>query len=204
MDDNLTAKGLSGGGYTYDYKGVESLWRMPVETMRRLDDEGRLHFTRTGGIRLKRYLDEAKGAPVQALWTDIPAINSQAQERLGYPTQKPRALLERIVAAGDPKPDLTPASSDPGDVVLDPFCGCGTAIDAAQKLGRHWIGIDVTHLAIGLIEKRLTEGYQGAARWETIGVPRDLASAQRLAADDPHQFQAWITLQLGGWPWMGG
>ena len=194
MDDNLTAKGLSGGGYTYDYKGVESLWRMPVETMRRLDDEGRLHFTRSGGIRLKRYLDEAKGSPVQALWTDIPAINSQAQERLGYPTQKPRALLERIVAA----------SSDPGDVVLDPFCGCGTAIDAAQKLARHWIGIDVTHLAVGLIEKRLREGYQGEARWETIGVPRDLASARRLAADDPHQFQAWITLKLGGWPWMGG
>lgn len=85
-DDNLTAKGLSGGGYTYEYKGVTSLWRMPEETMRRLDAEGRLHFTRSGGIRLKRYLDEAKGMPVQALWADIPALNSQAQERLGYPT----------------------------------------------------------------------------------------------------------------------
>lgn len=194
MDDNLTAKGLSGGGYTYNYKGITSLWRMPIETMERLDTEGRLHFTSKGGIRLKRYLDEAKGLPLQALWTDIPPINSQAQERLGYPTQKPRALLERIVAA----------SSNPGDVVLDPFCGCGTAVDAAQRLDRRWIGIDVTHLAIGLIEKRLREGYGDAARFDIIGVPRDLASAQRLARDDPYQFQQWITLKLGGWPWAGG
>ena len=194
MDDNLTAKGLSGGGYTYDYKGVTSLWRMPRDTMERLDREGRLHFTARGGIRLKRYLDEAKGMPAQAIWTDIPALNSQARERLGYPTQKPVALLERIVAA----------SSNPGDVVLDPFCGCGTAVDAAQKMGRRWLGIDITHLAVGLIEKRLREGYGDDAVFETIGVPRDLASARRLAADNPHQFQAWIALKLGGWPWMGG
>jgi site-specific DNA-methyltransferase (adenine-specific) len=103
-------------------------------------------------------------------------------------------LLERIIAT----------SSDPGDLVLDPFCGCGTAVDAAQKLGRRWIGIDVTHLAIGLIEKRLREGYGDSVEFETIGVPKDLASAQRLAAEDPHQFQAWITLKLGGWPWRGG
>ena len=81
---------------------------------------------------------------------------------------------------------------------------CGTAVDAAQKLGRGWIGIDITHLAIGLIEKRLREGFGASVDFETLGVPRDLASAQRLAADDPHQFQAWITLKLGGWPWMGG
>jgi site-specific DNA-methyltransferase (adenine-specific) len=127
-------------------------------------------------------------------WWEISILNPNSKERLGYPTQKPVALLERIIAA----------SSDPDDVVLDPFCGCGTAIDAAQKLGRRWIGIDVTHLAVGLIEKRLHEGYGEAVDFETIGVPRDLASAQRLAQDDPHQFQAWITLKLGGWPWMGG
>ncbi len=103
-------------------------------------------------------------------------------------------MLERIIAA----------SSNPGDVVLDPFCGCGTAVDAAQKLGRNWIGIDVTHLAVGLIEKRLREGYGDAVKFETIGVPADLGSAQRLAADDPHGFQHWITLKLGGYPWMGG
>lgn len=159
-----------------------------------MHDAGLLHYTATGMPRQKRYLDEMEGTPLTSVWTDISPINSQAQERLGYPTQKPVALLERIVSA----------SSNPGDVVLDPFCGCGTAIDAAQKLGRQWIGIDITHLAIGLVEKRLREGYGEAAQWETIGVPKDLASAQKLAVDDPHQFQAWITLQLGGWPWMGG
>ena len=164
--------------------------------MEELDRAGRLEFPKSpdGRIQVRRYLDERDGVPVPTLWDDIRPINSQAQERLGYPTQKPIALLERIIAA----------SSNPGDVVLDPFCGCGTAVDAAQKLGRQWIGIDVTHLAIGLIEKRLREGYGADAKFETIGVPRDLASAQRLAADDPHQFQHWITLKLGGWPWMGG
>ena len=125
-DDNLTAKGLSGGGYEYEYKGVKSLWRCPLETMQRLDAEGKLHFTRAGGIRLKRYLDENQGIILQALWDDIPPINSQARERLGYATQKPEALLERIIQA----------SSNEGDIVLDPFCGCGTAIVAAQRLNR--------------------------------------------------------------------
>lgn len=162
MDDNLTAKGLSGGGYHYSYKGVASHWRMPVETMERLDREGRLHFTRTGGIRLKRYLDEARGSPVQALWTDIPALNSQAQERLGYPTQKPIALLERIIRA----------SSNEGDMVLDPFCGCGTAIHAAQRLGRRWAGIDRTHLAIGLAEKRMRAAFP-TLELTLEGRPRD-------------------------------
>lgn len=192
MDDNLTAKGLSGGGYTYEYKGVTSLWRMPVETMRRLDEEGRLHFTRAGGIRLKRYLDEAKGLPVQALWTDIPALNSQAQERLGYPTQKPLALLERIVAG----------SSAPGDVVLDPFCGCGTAVHAAEKLGRRWIGIDVTHLAISLIEKRLRDAFPQVA-FTVEGAPRDLASAQDLAQRDKYQFQWWAVSLVDAMPYGG-
>jgi site-specific DNA-methyltransferase (adenine-specific) len=111
------------------------------------------------------------------------------QERLGYPTQKPRALLERIISA----------SSNPGDLVLDPFCGCGTAVDAAQKLGRRWIGIDITHIAIGMIEDRMRSGYPGI-EFETVGVPRDLASAERLAADDPHQFQRWVCWQAGGFP----
>jgi len=153
MDDNLTAKGLSGGGYEYEYKGVTSLWRVPPESMQRLDKEGRLHFTKAGGIRLKRYRDENKGVVLQSLWTDIPPINSQAKERLGYPTQKPQALLERIVAA----------SSNEGDVVLDPFCGCGTAVVAAQKLSRRWIGIDITHLAITVMRKRLEDSFPGLA-----------------------------------------
>jgi site-specific DNA-methyltransferase (adenine-specific) len=116
-------------------------------------------------------------------------MHNLAQERLGYPTQKPRALLERIIAA----------SSNPGDTVLDPFCGCGTAVDAAQKLGRQWIGIDVTHIAIGMIEDRMRSGYPGI-EFETHGVPKDLDSAIRLATDDKHQFQQWACWQVGGYP----
>lgn len=181
----------------YEYGGFSpgpAGWRMTRAKLEALDAAGDMFWTSTGIPRRKVRPEPGHGAVIDNLWTDIEALGSQAQERLGYPTQKPVALLERIISA----------SSNPGDVVLDPFCGCGTAVDAAQKLGRQWIGIDVTHLAIGLIEKRLREGYGDTVVFETIGVPRDLASAQRLAQDDPHQFQAWITLKLGGWPWMGG
>ena len=181
----MTAKGLSGGGYEYEYKGVKSLWRCPPETMERLDREGRLHFTSRGGIRIKRYLDDTKGVPLQALWDDIPPINSQSQERLGYPTQKPVALLERIIQA----------SSNEGDVVLDPFCGCGTTIAAAQKLDRRWIGIDITQLAISLIRYRLGDSFGKDCRFEVIGEPTSLPDATALAEQDPYQFQ-WWTLGL--------
>lgn len=192
MDDNLTAKGLSGGGYTYEYKGCTSLWRVPLETMRRLDAEDRLHFTRAGGIRLKRYLDEAKGPAAQALWDDIPPINSRAAERLGYPTQKPLALLERIIAA----------SSNEGDLVLDPFCGCGTTIHAAEKLRRHWIGIDITHLAISAIEWRMKTAFPDAD-FTVEGTPCDLASALDLAGRDKYQFQWWVVALVEGVPLNG-
>ncbi|MBI2882986.1 MAG: site-specific DNA-methyltransferase, partial [Candidatus Methylomirabilis oxyfera] len=131
-DDNLTAKGLSGGGYTYEYKGITSLWRCPVETMQRLDAEGKLHFTKAGGIRLKRYLDETPGVPLQTLWDDVFPVNSQAKERIDYPTQKPEALLERIIKA----------SSNEDDLVADFFCGSGTTAAVAEKLGRKWIVSD--------------------------------------------------------------
>ncbi len=143
--------------------------------------------------RYKRYLDEMAGTPLTDVWTDIFPINSQAQERLGYPTQKPLALLERIIAA----------SSNPGDVVLDPFCGCGTAVHAAEKLGRKWIGIDITHLSIALIEKRLRNAFPGIV-FETEGRPKDLASAQELALRDKHEFQKWLVTWVGGQPWKGG
>ncbi len=191
-DDNLTAKGLSGGGYEYEYKGVTSLWRCPLETMKRLDDEGKLHFTSKGGIRLKRYLDETKGTVLQSIWEDIPPINSQAAERMGYPTQKPLALLERIINA----------SSNPGDVVLDPFCGCGTAVEAAQKLDRQWIGIDITNLAISLIEKRLRDRYPGI-EFEVIGTPKDLEGARDLAIRDKYQFQWWACSLVNAQPYQG-
>lgn len=194
-DDNLTAKGLSGGGYTYEYRGTTSLWRVPLETMKRLDAENKLYITRTGGIRRKRYFDELSGLPIQDVVADISPINSQAQERLGYPTQKPLALLERIVQA----------SSNEGDLVLDPFCGCGTTIDAAQKLGRRWIGIDITHLAINLIRHRLrdTYGEDISKTYEVIGEPTSVPDARVLAEQDPYQFQWWALGLVGARPAEG-
>ena len=133
---------------------------------------------------MKRYLDGQRGRPLGDVWIDIPPINSQAQERLGYPTQKPVALLERIVQA----------SSNPGDVILDPFCGCGTTIAAAQKLNRQWIGIDVTHLAIALQKYRLKDMFSIEEKkdYVVIGEPEDIPSARQLAQDDRYQFQWWV------------
>ena len=121
-----------------------------------------------------------------------PPIGPGAQERLGYPTQKPEGLLERIIKT----------SSNEGDVVLDPFCGCGTAISVAQRLNRRWIGIDITHLAIGLIKKRLADAFGDTVRntYEVIGEPVDLPGAQRLAQDDPYQFQWWALSLVGARP----
>ncbi|MBU1343252.1 MAG: site-specific DNA-methyltransferase [Proteobacteria bacterium] len=144
-DDNLTAKGLSGGGYTYEYKGCTSLWRCPIETMKKLDDEGKLHFTKAGGIRLKRYLEDTAGVPLQTLWEDIFPVNSQAKERIDYPTQKPEALIERIIKA----------SSNEGDIVADFFCGSGTTAAAAEKLNRKWICSDLGKFAIHTTRKRM-------------------------------------------------
>lgn len=134
----------------YVWKGYEPPargWRYSPETMARLDAEGRLYYPEdsTQRIRLKRYLDENKGQVVSNVWTDIPALNAGAKEALGYPTQKPVSLLERILSA----------SSVEGSVVLDPFCGCGTTIAASEHLKREWVGIDITHYAVTLIETRL-------------------------------------------------
>lgn len=189
MSGDLGAAGLQGGGYDYEYKGVRRVWRVPLATMQRLDEEGRVFFTRNGIPRIKRYLDEAKGMPVQDVITDIESLRSWHKERLGYPTQKPVALLERIIAA----------SSNEGDVVLDPFCGCGTAVHAAQKLDRQWIGIDITHLAIGLIEKRLQAAFPGLG-YSVEGTPKDLASAEDLAARDKYQFQWWAVSKVDAMP----
>lgn len=190
-DYDLSAKGLSGGGYKYKYKGVESLWRVPPKTMKKLDAEGRLHFTKAGGIRLKRYLDDIKGVAMQCLWDDIPPINSQAKERLGYPTQKPEALLDRIIKA----------SSNERDLVLDPFCGCGTTIAVAEALRRKWIGIDITYLAIDVIKKRLEKNQIKEGKKFTIeGEPTDPYSAKKLAQSDPFQFQLWCISKIDATP----
>ncbi len=171
-DDNLTAKGLSGGGYEYEYKGAISLWRVPLETMQRLDAEGRLHFTSRGGIRRKRYLDEMKGRSVQALWDDIDPINSQAKERTGYPTQKPLALLERIIRA----------SSNEGDWVLDPFAGCATACVAAENLGRKWVGIDLSAKAVELVNMRLQQTMGGLFHNRLVTARTDIPRRTDISA----------------------
>ena len=134
--------------------------------------------------RYKRYLDEMPGAAIGDSWDDIPPINSQAKERLGYPTQKPVALLERIIAA----------SSNKGDLILDPFCGCGTTVEAARRLGRRWCGIDISAFAIDLIRDRRLQD----RTISTYGIPADLVGARRLAADDPFAFESWAVTRLPG------
>ncbi len=182
----------------YEYKGYKpppNGWMITREKMEQWDREGRIYFPKNkdGRLRRKSYADELRGMPVQNLWTDIPELNSQAAERLGYPTQKPVALLERIISA----------SSNEGDVVLDPFCGCGTTVHAAQKLNRQWIGIDITHLAIALIEHRLKAAFPGIS-YDVYGVPKDAAGAADLAARDKHEFQKWIVATIEGQPYKGG
>ena len=142
--DNVTAMGLSGGGYEYEWNGITKVWRYPKQRMQELHDLGRLHYTRTGNPEYIRFLDEGRGTPVSDVWTDIAPINSQAKERVGYPTQKPLALLDRIIRT----------SSNPNDVVLDPFCGCATACIASEKAERHWAGIDLSPKAADLVIQR--------------------------------------------------
>jgi DNA modification methylase len=177
----------------WEYKEVKPysgrFWAYSKDNMRQLAAEGRIRHTFEGMPEYKRFLDEMPGVPLQDLWTDIPPIGAQAQERLGYPTQKPVSLLERILSA----------SSNEGDVVLDPFCGCGTTVHAAQKLKRQWIGIDITHLAISLIERRLKDAFPGIA-FTVEGTPKDLAGARDLAARDKYQFQWWATSLIGAVP----
>lgn len=181
-------------GLLYEWHGKlparTRTWAIKLEKMEEYERDGLLRYTKTGTPTLIQYADAMKGVPLQNIWSDIPPINPQAQERLGYPTQKPEALLERIISA----------SSNPGDVVLDPFCGCGTAIAAAQKLGRHWIGIDITHLAIGLVKHRLHSTFGKEVRYKVIGEPTDRAGAMELAESDPYQFQWWALGLCGARP----
>jgi DNA modification methylase len=166
----------------YEFLGVKRYWRYSKERMQELYEQGRIVQSKPGAVpAYKRYLDEMKGVPLQDLWLDLKPVGAQAQERLGYPTQKPVALLERIISA----------SSNPGDVVLDPFCGCGTTIHAAQKLGRQWIGIDITYLAINLIKRRLKDAFGEEIKFKEKGQPTDFESAKRLAELDKFQFQQW-------------
>jgi DNA modification methylase len=206
---DITAPGLRKGPSGALWRGIDVSaknrhWAVPgflklgalsaTEALDLLDQQGRLFWPkREGGMpMLKRYLDESTGIAAQDVIADITPLNNVAAERLGYPTQKPLALLERIISA----------SSNEGDLVLDPFCGCGTAVHAAQKLGRQWIGIDITHLAISLIEKRLKDAFPGIA-FEVHGTPKDLASAQDLAQRDKYQFQWWAVSMVDALPFGG-
>jgi DNA modification methylase len=183
-------------GYGFPAKG----WRYEKATMQKLHDEGRIYYpVQTDGqadttkrLALKRYLNEQEGSIVTNVWTDINALSAAAAESLGYPTQKPVALLERIIQA----------SSNAGDVVLDPFCGCGTAVHAAQKLGRSWIGIDITHLAISLIEKRLHDAFP-QIDFAVEGTPKDFEGARDLALRDKYQFQWWACSLVNAQPFQG-
>jgi site-specific DNA-methyltransferase (adenine-specific) len=190
MSGDLSAAGLSGGGYEYEWKGVKRVWRCPIETMQKLDGEGKIFYTKNGIPRMKRYIDEAKGMPAQDLWTDVEAIRSWHREKMGYPTQKPEGLLERIINS----------SSNIGDVVLDAYCGCGTTISVAERLNRNWIGIDITYQRISLILKRMedTFGKRSLDSVKIAGVPEDFESAEALAhkQDDRtrKEFEKWAVL----------
>lgn len=176
------------------YKPHPNGWAVSLDVMKELDRQGRLFFPAKEDARLRKkiYLDESPGVPLTDMWSDLPPIHASAPERLGYPTQKPLSLLERILQI----------SSNEGEVILDPFCGCGTTIHAAQKLNRQWIGIDITNLAISLIEKRLIDAFPGVS-FEVHGTPTDLEGARALAARDKYQFQWWAVSLVKAVPYGG-
>jgi DNA modification methylase len=183
--DNCRAPG--GRGPRYEWNGHIENWRFSPEEAKRLEAEGRIVYSKNGMPRVLRPVDPDRGSPLQDVWIDIDPPNSGSAEYMGYPTQKPMALLERIIRT----------SSNEGDVVLDPFCGCGTAVIAAQELNRSWIGIDITHLAINLMRNRLKDSFGDAARFKVIGEPVSLPDAETLALQDPFQFQWWALGQVG-------
>lgn len=211
----LTGSGTRRGESGQPWKGVDPTesgrhWALPTkileslgvrsgtvqERLDKLEEAGYIFWPskEDGKPRLKHYADALRGVALSDVVTDIPPISAHSKERLGYPTQKPVALLERIVAA----------SSNEGDLVLDPFCGCGTTVHAAQKLNRLWIGIDVTHLAIGLIERRLRDAFDDV-EFETHGTPQDIGGARALAAQDKYEFEKWaLSLIPHAQPWRGG
>ncbi len=181
-------------GYFYTLLGCPppaNGWRMPESRANEWIEQGRIEIPPTGKIpAYKRFLDEMKGIVIGNIWDDIPPINSQAKEALGYPTQKPEALLKRIINI----------SSNNGDILLDPFCGCGTSLVVAHRLNRKWIGIDITHLAISTMKWRLDKMFPNI-HYKTIGEPKDEAGAVELAKQNKYQFQWWAVSLVGGQPY---
>ncbi len=200
MPDNLTAVGTRQGSSGQVWRGFDvaakgNHWKFTLEHLEELDAGAKIYWPEKGGWpRYKRYLDEVPGVQLQDLWIDIPPVNAMARDRLGWATQKPVALLERIISA----------SSNPDDVVLDPFCGCGTALVAAQKLGRKWIGIDVTYLSIAVMRARLKDTF-ALADVEVIGQPTEVEGARQLAQspEGRYQFQWWALGLIDAQP-VGG
>ncbi|MCI0774328.1 MAG: restriction endonuclease [Chloroflexi bacterium] len=175
---------------TYEWKGHVRVWRWTKQRMEEAEQHGIIQYSSTGLAAQKRYLDEMQGQPVDSIWDDIEPVQAHSKERLGYATQKPEALLERVISA----------SSNEGDVILDPFCGCGTAVVAAHRLGRKWIGIDITYLAVDLMQNRLKTTFPGDFKKgvQIDGEPADEAAALALAEKDKYQFQFWSVAKLGG------
>jgi site-specific DNA-methyltransferase (adenine-specific) len=195
--DNLINPNPDRPNLTYEFLGVKRVWRWTKNRMQEAYENGIVVQTKPGAVpQLKRYLDEQEGRPVDTVWTDIPPINSQAKERLGYPTQKPLALLDRIIRT----------SSNENDIVLDAFCGCGTALIAAQKLKRQWIGIDVSPTACRVMAKRMKDvcGMRENEELQKIGrgfVVRDLPWTEEKLRAIPHfEFENWAVIALGGIP----
>jgi adenine specific DNA methylase Mod len=195
---DLTGAGVRHGETGKVWHGIDVTakgrhWAYPPAELDKLDVAGRIHWPKkeSGMPRLKQYPEDLDGVPLQDVITDIRPMHNLSDERLGYPTQKPQALLERIIQA----------SSKEGDLVLDPFCGCGTAVHAAQKLNRGWIGIDITHLAIALIEKRLRDAFPGLT-FQVHGTPKDLEGATDLAVRDKYEFQYWACSLVNAQPYQ--
>ncbi|MEX0959109.1 MAG: DNA methyltransferase [Burkholderiales bacterium] len=189
---DLTNPNKNRPNLTYEFMGVTRVWRWTKERMHKALEEGRIVQSSPGSVpQAKRYLDEMEGQPISDDWDDIEHLHGSSGESLGYPTQKPLALLERIINA----------SSEPDDVVLDPFCGCGTAIHAAETLRRQWVGIDITNLAISLVEKRLRDAFP-AVQFETHGTPKDFDGARDLAARDKYEFQYWACSLVNAQPYQ--
>ena len=171
-------------------------WGASLDQLEEWYAAGRILLKKDGTPRLdglKVYLDELPGKQVPSIWNDIPRIGNTSKERLGYPTQKPLALLERVIKT----------SSNKGDVVLDAFAGCGTTIEAAATLNRQWIGIDITHLAVALLKYRLADAFGDDAKYEIIGDPKDAESAKALAVQDRYQFQWWALSLIRARPYQG-
>jgi len=191
---DLTNPNKNRPNLTYEFppdSGIVRVWRWTKERMMKAWKDGLIVIPQKGNVACaKRYLDEMKGAIVTDIWDDIEHLHGSHSETLGYPTQKPLSLLERIICA----------SSNEDDIILDPFCGCGTTIAAAEKLNRKWVGIDITFLAIALIKKRLLEHFSDC-KFEVIGEPKSADDAKALFDQSPFQFESWAVSLLGGQPY---